>query len=232
MMLAWTTLFAQPERDGGGPGSLIPLLALIFFIISAIRAARQARQAKQRPAEPEDYDEERRAREIRERLRRVAAERRGEAVPPDLGQEEAPPARSARESAEETSEPPRRTPPAPTLDPFGGPMRRILEEWERRLTPPSPVPPVVVAQEPETPPRAEPPVRLMPPLSPAATTPPPVTTTFPVRTTAQAFSLTDPTKTARATARRALLEDLQDPMSLRRALVLREVLGPPVSMRH
>jgi hypothetical protein len=46
-----------------------------------------------------------------------------------------------------------------------------------------------------------------------------------------ATATTDKEGTALSGVRLAMLEDLRDPVALRRAFILREVLGPPVALR-
>lgn len=234
LTLGLLPVFAAQD-DGGGIGSLMPLLALLFFIISAVRAMRQAKRAKEQHETTDDEsEEERRAREIRERLRRVIAERRGEVAPPPLAPREMEQERMPQ------PEPPRpATPPRPVmspLDPFGGPAPRTWEDLKRKLTPPPPVAkPVPVPQptlvdlkrnepedfraiiieqkEPELPRTISP----APAIAPMAGSGPAVPAAMVAR---------------RKEARGRLLGDLHGAESLRRAFLLREVLGPPVSMRR
>jgi hypothetical protein len=45
-------------------------------------------------------------------------------------------------------------------------------------------------------------------------------------------STTDHSNVARSLSRSTVLDDLRDPAALRRAFILREVLGPPVALRR
>ena len=60
----------------------IPLLAFAFIVFSVVRAIKRAReQSAEHEAGETESDEQRRVREIQQRLRRVAAERRGRVAP-------------------------------------------------------------------------------------------------------------------------------------------------------
>lgn len=231
-MIALGTIASTPFLAEGGFGALMPLVFVLIFIISIVRAIRQAQQAKDvHKASGDEAEEERRAREIRERLRRVIAERKGEAPPMTTELSERRAMESQPEPAERSEPPPvRRVPP---LDPFGGPVPRTLAELQRRLAPKPEPKPMAAPAEPA---RREP-------------VPQPEPMTMPrrmsVSAAAQAISMSEITSlpgsgrgvsaqdaALRTEARRRVLEDVRDPQGLRRAIVLREILGPPVGLRR
>src|SRR4051812_1475971 len=97
----------------------IPLFVILIVVFQIVRAIKKAQQAnKDYQASGAETDEQRRVREIQERIRRIAAERRGGAVPPARSETVEPPVVA----------PPRRAifipDPIAPLDPFGGPQKR------------------------------------------------------------------------------------------------------------
>lgn len=202
---------------------LFQIAAILFVVISFVRGIRNARQTTQSDEHTtgsEETDEQRRVREIQERIRRKIAERRGGHLP-----EPAAPHRPAH--AEPPPVMPRREVELP--DPgevFRGPLKRALEEIERKLQPAAPPPVMVHANRAELE-RQERLAEEMRQLEQAR-----------AQAARRAAHLAaDQAQAARtgAALRTAmqgdLLRDLRDPHSLRRAFVLREVLGPPVGMR-
>ncbi|MSU65900.1 MAG: hypothetical protein EXS38_07320 [Opitutus sp.] len=194
----------------------IPLFVIVFIVISIVRAMNQAKEARKKHEKGgAETDEQRRLREVQERIRRAIAERRGEPV-----EAEAPPLL-------ETSQP--RTSwtgdPQPT-DPFGGPMRRVLDTLERRAQPPVIAAPVAVVRNAEL-------VRqqhLAGQLRALAET----RALDERRAAGRASDLVESANSEtgrREAAHTRLQEDLLDPQSLRRAIVLREILGTPVGLR-
>ena len=191
----------------------------VFVIVSVIRGLRQSSgPAGQRPAAGTgDGEEQRRVREIQERIRQKIAERRG-------GQ----PAQSdeAASSRNELPPPlPRQVEPAPQ-HPFGEPMKRMLQDLERKLQPPpspAPVPPSNRAE-------LERQFRLADELRVADDLRLQVARRAAHQAIEKAKAAETPTALLTATRQR-LLSDLRDSQSLRRALMLREVLGPPVALR-
>jgi hypothetical protein len=205
------------------------LIVFIFIAISVVRKVKafwqrvesdaERRAARSRPeVRGQDPDEARRVREIQDEIRRKIAERRGGATPPPVMAptpfEEDPPML-----------PPTRTPP---VDPYDSPMKRAMEQLERRL---QPTPPPAyqesrsanaaqVARQEEL---AEQ-MRVLEESRMLAE-----------RRAAQArAALTreyDSERGVLTASRGSLLAELHDPRSLRRAFVLREVLGPPPSLR-
>jgi C4-dicarboxylate-specific signal transduction histidine kinase len=199
----------------------LPLVvAFVFVLVSIIRAIARAQQMRnEHQRSPGDTDEARRIREIQEQIRRRVAERREEDAtqgPPPLY-----PAAPARRAVLE------REPPAPPDDdPFGGSVRRAFEHLERRLQPP-PVPPRPERSRAEI----ERQQRIAEQLREAEQ----------ARAEAQrrvAHVARDrgfPSATERVAGggplRRQLLADLSDPHGLRRAFLLKEILGPPPGLR-
>ena len=194
----------------------IPLFVIVFIVISIVRAMNQAKEAREKHEKGgAETGEERRLREVQERIRRAIAERRGEPV-----EAEAPPLL-------ETSQP--RTSwtqdPQPT-DPFGGPLRRVLESLERSPEPPVVAPPVAETRNAEL-------VRqqhLAGQLRALAEN----RAIDQRRAASRASDLVDSANSEagmREAAHTRLQEDLTDVASLRRAIVLREILGTPVGLR-
>lgn len=196
----------------------------VFIAISMARAIRQAMQQKEtHEATTDETEEQANLRRIREGIRRKIAERRSGGAPGEV-----PPFMTETPAAP----PPlvRTLVPAPTpqLEPFGGPAKRVLAEIERRVQPkvftPPPAPAVseaaALARQEEL---AEQ-MRVLEESRMLAR-----------RRAAEIAAMQQAEKESESgalkTARVVLLADLRDPKSLRRAFVLREVLGAPVSMR-
>ena len=194
----------------------------VFIALSMLRALRKAMQlTKEHGAASDETEEQRNLRRIQEGIRRKIAERR---AGPATDQ---PPPLLAR-TVEREPGPPTRVPPAvPSLDAFGGPAARTLADRVRRA-----------------------PSRELPPTSPALTEAAAVARqeelAEQMRMLEEARALarrraaeiaaarkaeSESEAGVLATARGTLLADLREPQSLRRALVLREVLGPPVALR-
>jgi hypothetical protein len=202
-------------QSSGAWSAFLPLVVIVFMVISFVRALTRAQQAKERHEDSgAETDEERRAREIRERIRRAVAERRaGSPVRP-----EAPPPLVMRQS------PPVRRTAVPPLEPFGGPMRRTWEQLERKLAPR--VPDIVPTASAELE-RQEQATKAIRSLEVAQLT----LDRRNLRAADAAQAVAEAEPALRTKAREQLLEDLRDPASLRRAFVLREVLGAPVGLR-
>lgn len=199
--------------------NLVQLITVFFVIASIVRAIRQSRQAQDRHEdETIDSDEQRRTREIQEAIRRKIAERRGGSAP------------SAPEVFRRTEEPPRPVQPSPQASPLPtGPLgdfgRRVLEQLERKLPPPeSPRLPQVNRREVE---RQE---QLAEQLRAAEETKAQATRRA-AHLAAEQRAALQSQAALRGAARGQLLAELRDPQSLRRAFVLREVLGPPAGLR-
>lgn len=190
----------------------------VFIAISVVRAMmKAAKQKEEHQATTDETDEQRNLRRIREGIQRKIAERRGGVAPVE------PPPMPAASPAARTFVPPA----VPPLDSFGGPEKRMLAELERRVQPrpvPPPLPPVtdgaVVARQEQL---AEQ-MRVLEESRMLAR-----------RRAAELAAMKKAEGESEAgvltTARGSLLADLRDPQSLRRAFVLREVLGAPVALR-
>jgi hypothetical protein len=190
----------------------------VFIALSMLRALRKAMQlTKEHGAASDETEEQRNLRRIQEGIRRKIAERRAGSAT------DQPPPLLARTVEREPGPPPA----VPSLDAFGGPAARTLADRVRRA-----------------------PSRELPPTSPALTEAAAVARqeelAEQMRMLEEARALARRRAAEIAAARKAeseseagvlatergtLLADLREPQSLRRALVLREVLGPPVALR-
>ena len=201
---------------------LFQIAALLFVIISVVRGIRNARETSQpgggHTTGSEETDEQRRVREIQERIRRKIAERRGghapEAAAPH-GHAQPPPVMPRREA-----EFPERG------EVFRGPLQRALEEIERKLQPAAPPPVMAHANRAELERQAQlaEEMRLLEQARAQAAR-------RAAHLAADQAEAARTTTALRTATRGELLHDLRDPHSLRRAIVLREVLGPPVGLR-
>jgi hypothetical protein len=185
----------------------IPQLIFLFVVVQVIRAAMRAAQLSQaHKAGTTETDDQKRVREIQERIRKIVAERRGGAA--------------ATETQPER--PPLLRPSVAPLDPFGGPSRRLVIETTRRAAPqpvePSPTEGAILERQQQL---ADQMRALEQAREQAA------------RRAAQAVegNLVTARAAVAAEHRAGWLKDLRDPQSLRRAFVLREVLGEPVAFR-
>jgi len=205
------------------------VIFVVVFLVQILRGLLQARRAAPPPStsKPDALEEERRVQDIQAEIRRRIAERRGGAAP--AAAPEAPVAREAAPAA-----PP--APEAPSADPFE-PMRRMMRdfeeqarEMERKISGEQPAP-------------AAPP----PPLAPAAAR---VRSEelerqrglaeqlaaleaerAEVRRRAEEAAAPAPARGMAVRGSVRLVEELRDPGALRRAVLLREVLGTPVGLR-
>jgi hypothetical protein len=181
-------------------------------------------------AKPDALEEERRVQEIQETIRRRIAERRGESpstVPPPQLRREAEPVPAPVPSPETTQMP----------DPFGGPLRRVLQELERHANPqPAPQPPplappvmtpMVAESRSAELERQEQLAEEIKSLEEARM----LAKRRAARVAAGELAEANSERGQRNAARGRALDDLRDPESLRRAIVLREVLGTPVGLR-
>ena len=199
------------------------VIFLVIVISQLVRGAMRARKTtEERGTSPVDYDEQRRIRETQERIRRQIAERRGQqapapdTAPPPLARQAPPPL-----AQQETTQLP---------DVFDGPLGRMLQELQKRAQP-QPVaepPPMVAARvnsaELE---RQEQLAAQLKALEDAR-----ADAKRRAAHVVEGKRVTAESEPAlRSAARGQLLTDLADPKSLRRAFVLREVLGAPVGLR-
>jgi hypothetical protein len=197
----------------------VPVIVIFFVIVSIVKALAKAAKGGDDTASSssggDENDEQPRVREIQERIRRIAAERRGH-LP-------ARPVVVTRPAA------PVFQPPAiPPVDTFGGPLQRKLREIERRLQPKlEPLPPVVTESVTARAERAQQARDELEDLDEKKF----LATRRTQHVEAARVAETQSETGLRTTARQQLLSDLSDPQSVRRAFVLREVLGPPVGLR-
>lgn len=196
------------------------VIFLAIFLSQIVRAVMRSRRAsEEHEVQHDDAAEARRVRDVQEQIRRRIAERRagGEAMPPP-----AP-------TSEQRLERPAPRPETTQMPEFGGPLGRMLEELQKRAQPPpAPPPPVVAAHntaELQRQQRLADEIKALEESRMAAQR----------RAAAIAVEESAAVATAgaakRSAAREHLLEDLSDTTSLRRAIVLREVLGAPVGLR-
>ncbi len=190
----------------------VPLVVILFVIVSIVRGVAKFIKPGN-PAETpraggnEENDEQRRVREIQERIRKIAAERRGER-----------PASPMRLPA------PAAPPPLARAEPVNSPPQRKLEEIERRLRSAS-----QASQQRHTA-EVERQQRLREELEDLEEKK--FLAARQAQHRADAQQAEEQSESGqRATARAQLLADLRAPQSLRRAIVLREVLGAPVGLR-
>ncbi|MSU23592.1 MAG: hypothetical protein EXS32_07180 [Opitutus sp.] len=192
------------------------LLVFVFVVIQVLRAAMKAAQlSDEHKAGTTETDDQRSMREIQERIRRTIAERRGGGAPPPL---EPPAERELRPTVAPS-------PGGPMLDPFGGPVaRRFVAEPVRRvparLAPTGPTEAAILERQQQLADEMR------------------VLVEARAMAERQAAELAQEKKAVAesetgvlTSARGDLLAGLREPGSLRRAWVLREVLGAPVALR-
>jgi hypothetical protein len=196
--------------------NLVPLLIFLWVVISFVASAIRAAKAKQEAPDANETEEQKRMREIQERIRRKIAERRGGGAPtvaPPLVKSDEPRPR------------PTMMAPAPVHeDPLGDMLRRLAGEQAPKPAPPSPI--VPAAEEAAILQRQQQLAEQIRALEVARQTA--------ARHTAQMATEQSgggAEATARATVRAGWLTDLRDAKSLRRAIVLREILSAPVALR-
>jgi hypothetical protein len=188
---------------------IVAIAAVIARMFGKKEQGDEAEGQPKKEYEFEDPELAERTRKIREEIQRKIAERRGEPVPPPIPQSQ--PATIER-SPEAT------TPPATLPEIF----REVMQPR------PAPVPPpllrramtVNLAEE------AERQAALMEKLKEAE-----LMKAAAQRRLAFEASIADKETTELKQARAGVVEDLRSPAALRRAFVLREVLGPPVALR-
>jgi hypothetical protein len=197
------------------------IIFLVIFLSQIVRGILRARKAKEdHEAGYDETAEGRRVREIQERIRRQVAERRGQtaAEPPTLERE--------------VGEPPvARTETTQLPEIFGGPLGRMLEDLQKRAQPQPepPAPPPIYAEayntgEMERQERLAEELRVLEEQRV-------LVQRRAAYIAAEKTAATNSSAGVRTAARDRTLGDLRDPAALRRAFVLREVLGPPVGLR-
>jgi hypothetical protein len=199
------------------------VIVAIVFLTQIIRALLQAKKSEPRDvAKPSTLEEERRVREVQEQIRRQIAARRGaaEAAEPPVVMA---PSESRPEPRPQTTQMP---------EPFGGPLGRMLEELQRRAQQqhaPAPrhVPPMLERRNVAELERQQ---KIADELA-AAEEARRMAEHRAAHLAADKRAEAESEPVLRTAARDHLLHDLQDVQSLRRAFVLREVLGTPVGLR-
>ncbi len=198
----------------------LPIVIFAFVIVAQmIRAAKRGRQnpAEEAPMRPDALEEDRRTREVQEQIRRRIAERRAGAAPGAV-----PPVMESRPApSPETTQLP---------DVFDGPLGRMLQELQKRAQPqpvPAPPPMVAVARENAELERQQQLADELKSLEDARA----VARRRAAQIAAEKDAMAQREPALLGTSRGRLLADLSDPQSLRRAFVLREVLGAPVALR-
>jgi hypothetical protein len=198
------------------------VVVVVLFLSQIIRGVmQQSRKSPPPDVGRDDGNEERRVREVQEQIRRqIAARRAGQPTadtPPSLARTEEP---RPVPRAETTQMP----------EPFGGPLGRMLEELQRKAQPqhvPEP-PPLVIerrnAAELERQQRLADEMKVLQEAKLIA-----ARRATHLAEDRQALAQSEPA--LRTGARARLLADLSDAQSLRRAFVLREVLGAPLGLR-
>jgi hypothetical protein len=200
-------------------GKLPVLIFALIIVAQVVRGfLRSGRDQPKPTAKPDELEAQRRIQEVQEQIRRRIAERR--VIPPrgDV------PAREMRPPEPRPFMPRPETLARP--DPFGGALRRRFEELEPK--PPVPVvpPPLVKTSNAELERqqqladqlRSVKDSRLLEQRRAA-------------HLAADRATEAQSEEGLRASAHDRLIEDLADPASVRRAFILREVLGPPLALR-
>ncbi len=178
----------------------------IVLALAAWAAATWSKlKKKQAAAAPPAVDEAERTRRVQEEVRRKIAERRGRPAEDPSMAESRPASVSGgwREIVE------RRIAAPSTLDPFGGPGRRVVK--------PSPAPERFPPADPDDPAVLERQRRLA--AMSRAVEPVPALPAFGTALDAQPVVISP------------WLAELREPAGVRRAILLREILGPPVGLR-
>lgn len=211
------------------------LIFVLVFVAQIVRGIMRSREVKPEPPPRGDsLDEIRRAQEVQAEIRRKIAERRSG------------PFREPAPTTAEVPAPPLAQPEPPVVvrrdptaipDPFGGPLKRMFEELERRAQPQPPPPPPTPSRVPVAPPvlanrnaelvRQEDLAEQVRVLEESR-----MLVQRRARQAAAAKQLEAGSQSAMRTAARGrLMTDLHDRESLKRAFVLREVLGTPAGLR-
>ncbi|MDP3071146.1 MAG: hypothetical protein Q8N18_12725 [Opitutaceae bacterium] len=201
-------------------GNLPIVIFAVVVISQMIRAAKRAKeQAADEPqARPDVLEEDRRTRDVQEQVRRRIAERRG-----GVATATPPPVPAARPVANpETTQLP---------EVFDGPLGRMLQELQKRGEPAAPAAPPMMAEvrgshavELERQERLAEELRSLEGSRALAKR-------RAAAITAGQVAVAQTSSGQLLAARDRLLSDLRSPGSLRRAVVLREVLGAPVALR-
>lgn len=195
------------------------VIVILIFASQVLRALLKARRTEAKRETPGDLDAERRVREVQEEIRRQIASRRREA-------EAAEPPPLAHPSEARPPVPRPQTTQMP--EPFGGPLGRMLEELQRRAQQPtSPPPPLVQKVNTAELERQQ---RLADELRAAEETRL-LAQRRAAHLAAERAAEAESETALRTATHDRLLDDLRNPQNLRRAVVLREILGTPVGLR-
>lgn len=205
---------------------LIGIAAAIAYVLNHARAAKaQQDEPPVRDAAEEELAE--RTRRVQEEIRRKIAERRGEVAP-------APTATTLERAGERTAPPLLRPAELRPIDPFGGPkpLRRPMGETmerdvdpafeERRRAEEATAHRAVLERQERL-------AEEMRALDAARAAEQRKAAEILTRRREQAAAMA--TREPRAAVSAGLVDALRDPQELRRAIVLREVLGAPVALR-
>lgn len=202
------------------------LPVVIFVLVFAVQLVRGFLRSRAAQAEPpprhNELEEQRRAQEVQAEIRRKIAERRAGRTQTDAPRQE---------TTAEEAEPPvvERRDDSSEL-PVPEPLKRMLRELERKVEPALP-PPLTVPQVPE---RRAAELERQQQLADELRSLEETRVLARRRAASAAATKTQEARSEaglRSAARGRVLDDLHDPESLRRAFVLREVLGPPVGLR-
>jgi hypothetical protein len=197
-------------------GLVIFVLLLVAQMVRGLFKTKQENPPAQ--AKPDELEQQRRTQEIQEEIRRRRAERRGAPAPAE------PPPLARREPPAQPT--PRRTETTQMPEPFGGPLRRVLQEFEREARP-QPVPAPIVERRNAELARQEQLAEQMRVLEESQM----LAKRRATQMAATTYTESQSERGLRSVERAKVLDDLRDPAALRRAFVLREVLGTPVGLR-
>lgn len=197
------------------PWLLIVLAGLVAQIFKAIRGGKEGDQPVAPPKDYEfdDPDLAERTRKIREDIRRKIEQRRSQTAPVAVPEPEAPPlARTDRS--------PEATPPPVVIG-----LPEVIREV---FTPPTPEPPPLPARDEQMrmAEEAERQAALAQQLEEAA-----LMRGAAEKRVAFEAATADQEAALRTQTRQSVTQELRDPAALRRAFILREIIGPPVALR-
>jgi len=194
---------------------VIAIAAVIAKLVQAMRG--KGAETDNTPAPPKEFEFEdtelaERTRKIREEIRRKIEERRGQHTRPAEPMPERPALAPMERSPEAT--------PPPVVIQLPELIREVLQPRPEAVPEPPAFSTVAQAEEAERQAALTEQVREAEEMKAAAE-----------RRAAFEASITDQETARLQQARTTVLDDLRDPAALRRAFILREVLGPPVALR-
>ncbi len=201
-------------------GHLGPVIFAVIVITQVLRAAGRAKRNRAEQPQQDPAAATRDEQAAREAIRRRIAERRAAGGGPPA---EPPPLAEARPApSPQTTQLP---------DVFNGPLGRMLQELQKRAAPPAPEPaappPLPAAHSSAELERQAQLAERLRELEEARA----ATQRRAAHLKEEQAAAAQAEPALRGAAREHLLQDLAGPQSLRRALVLREVLGAPVALR-